>query len=100
MVTKTVCTIIPYSEQQFNITAQKYAPNQFFDATTDVCVNARRSEEVNEMEIRIEGTPKEIAALVLAVQERQDSSNTIDKFVQDFVLTSERLHGTEITFQR
>ena len=25
MVTKTVCTIIPYSEQQFNITAQKYA---------------------------------------------------------------------------
>lgn len=49
MVTKTVCTIIPYSEQQFNITAQKYAPNQFFDAITDVCVNARRSEEVNEM---------------------------------------------------
>ena len=55
---------------------------------------------MKEMEIRIEGTPKEIAALVLAVQERQDSSNTIDKFVQDFVLTSERLHGTEITFQR
>lgn len=52
------------------------------------------------VKVTINGTPKEIAALALAVQERQDSSNTIDKFVQDFVLTSERLHGTEITFQR
>ena len=50
--------------------------------------------------IIIEGDAKEIAALMFPAQERQDSSNSIDKFVQDFVLTSERLHGTEIIFQR